>query len=764
MPVAAASSFPPVSWCRPAAAPHLPARVPIQALALALGMAGSAVMAQTPVATRTDGPSQPGMQAPSRMSPQIHQPAPPDSPATLSTVRVHDRAARINTLPPVQEGGQVARGSRLGMMGNRDLMDTPFSTISYTSAYAANAQAHSVADVITRTDPAVFGNGATGMLLDSFSIRGFDVGNGDVTWGGLPGMMPQYRGLAELAERIEVQKGPSASLGGMLPGGSVGGSINLVPKRAGDVPHARLTAMAQRDSQLGVHADAGRRFGENNAWGLRVNGAWRDGDTALKNQARGNHLAALGLDYRGARLRMALDAYTAKDRVEGVNRGISLAEGVALPRVPNPRTLLAPGWTYGDEKTHALAVRGEWDVLPSATLWFTAGQSVTDFDSVASSVYQVTDAQGTFANNFAHQRDRRRRRAANVGASLQLASGPVNHHLAVSAGWFDERRRFAFALNLLQTPWITSLYSSVWGTAPASPLQGRATPDAGDARQTGIAVADTLSFADDAVQLTLGVRRQQVRSNTASWFNPAEPWTHYDASATTPTLALLVRAADGLSVYAHYVEGLTPGGTAPAGSANAGQSFAPYKARQHEVGVKLAHGGSFTTLSLFQLVKASDYTDPVTRIFSADGRQRNRGLELNVSGALRADLRLLGGVSWMQPRLTRTAAGVNQGKVAPATPRLQARLGAEWDVQPGLTLLASMQALSRQYLNEANTLQVGGRAIYDAGIRYQLPVAGRPVTLRAMVTNLANRAYWAGNLWTGMGAPRTVLLSASVDF
>lgn len=57
----------------------------------------------------------------------------------------------------------------------------------------------------------------------------------------------------------------------------------------------------------------------------------------------------------------------------------------------------------------------------------------------------------------------------------------------------------------------------------------------------------------------------------------------------------------------------------------------------------------------------------------ADGRQRNRGLEWSVTGQLRAGLRVLGGASWTQATLTRTAGGVNQGKQAVATPRWQAR-------------------------------------------------------------------------------------------
>ena len=50
------------------------------------------------------------------------------------------------------------------------------------------------------------------------------------------------------------------------------------------------------------------------------------------------------------------------------------------------------------------------------------------------------------------------------------------------------------------------------------------------------------------------------------------------------------------------------------------------------------------------------------------------------------------------------------------------------------------------------------------GARYVLPTAGRRITLRAAVQNVTNKAYWAGQLYYGLGAPRTVLLSATVDF
>jgi len=88
----------------------------------------------------------------------------------------------------------------------------------------------------------------------------------------------------------------------------------------------------------------------------------------------------------------------------------------------------------------------------------------------------------------------------------------------------------------------------------------------------------------------------------------------------------------------------------------------------------------------------------------------------------------------------------------------------EWDALPGLTLAGNLRSASRQYIDAANTLHTPGRTVFDVGARYVLPTAGRRVTLRAAVQNVTNKAYWAGQIYYGLGAPRTVLLSATVDF
>jgi len=105
-------------------------------------------------------------------------------------------------------------------------------------------------------------------------------------------------------------------------------------------------------------------------------------------------------------------------------------------------------------------------------------------------------------------------------------------------------------------------------------------------------------------------------------------------------------------------------------------------------------------------------------------------------------------------------------------PEVQATLGAEWDVPgvPGLALDARVAHTGSSYANDANTLRLPGWTRLDLGARYLTEVQGRLVTLRLRVDNAANRNYWAsaggypGAGYLVLGAPRSVSLTASVDF
>jgi iron complex outermembrane receptor protein len=131
-------------------------------------------------------------------------------------------------------------------------------------------------------------------------------------------------------------------------------------------------------------------------------------------------------------------------------------------------------------------------------------------------------------------------------------------------------------------------------------------------------------------------------------------------------------------------------------------------------------------------------------------------------------VRLMGGIAYSDARVTKAAVAANEGKQATGLPKWQAKLGAQWDVPEwqGLTLSANATTASRQYLNADNSLSVPGRTVFDVGARHATKVSGRPLTLRAAITNLTNKAYWAKPHYTSLalGAPRTLSVSATMDF
>ncbi|WP_268622237.1 TonB-dependent receptor plug domain-containing protein, partial [Escherichia coli] len=130
--------------------------------------------------------------------------------------------------PEAYAGGQVARGGHLGLLGNTDYMDTPFSIASYTAQTIQDQQAGSIADVLTTSDSSVRASIGSGNRYDALTIRGFRVDNDEIALNGLYGLVPAYRINPDPVERIEVLRGPAAARYGS---GASGGVVNIITKR-----------------------------------------------------------------------------------------------------------------------------------------------------------------------------------------------------------------------------------------------------------------------------------------------------------------------------------------------------------------------------------------------------------------------------------------------------------------------------------------------------------------------------------------------------
>ncbi len=679
---------------------------------------------------------------------------------TLGTIVV----SASGSLPPAYAGGQVAQGSRLGVLGNKAVLDTPFSTVAYTEEFVQNREAQDLGSVIS-ADPSVYVPNKRN-IYETYFIRGFQSSVDDVTFNGLIGMAPNMRGSTEFAERVELLKGPSTFLNGMPPGGSVAGSVNLVPKRADDIPLTRLSTNYASDSLLGMHADIGRRFGADKQWGIRVNGVFRDGDTAVDGESHRMALGSVALDYRGEKARLSVDYYKQKEDMNGVNY-FGLSNAAAVTIIPAPRRgdhSLAPSWAFNTNDTDVVVLRGEYDVTDSLTAYAAYGWKWGGYDALISRSTLLNNAGDISITGIRSARDGRQQ-SGEIGLRGDFMTGAVKHEWNISGNRFTSDNTFKD----LQIPIAarTNYYNLSFGPAPDLTRYDAMGPTS-SAQQTlsSVAISDTLGFFDERFQLTLGARYQKVETENYNLLTNTQT-ASYDSDRISPAIAAVFKATEDFSVYANYIEGLSPGATAPTTADNAGEVLSPYQTKQVEVGAKWDLGDFTTTLALFQIKKPSAYTDPDTNLFGVYGEQRNRGVELNVFGEVRPGLRLLGGISYTDAVMTRAALPANEGKKATATPAVMAKIGAEYDVAalPGLTVTGNINHTGKRYINADNSLALPAFTTLDLGARYVTEIAAKPLTLRASVLNVTNKAYWAGgNLAGGYGAPRTFLLSATVDF
>jgi len=288
-----------------------------------------------------------------------------------------------------------------------------------------------------------------------------------------------------------------------------------------------------------------------------------------------------------------------------------------------------------------------------------------------------------------------------------------------------------------------------------------------------VAFADMLSLFDKRLLVTLGGRYQNVQQKSFD-YNTGALASSYDKSKLTPMAGILFKATDQLSIYASYIQSLIPGEVAPATSGstpvqNAGEVFSPYTSDQYEAGVKYDGGDFGATLAVFTLSKPIAFV--TGNVFSVSGSQRHQGIELSVFGQPLENVRIIGGMTVLDPKMRRTAGGLLDGNDPVGVPQFQINLNAEWDVPflPGLTLDGRVTHTGKQFIDVGNNFTVPSWTRLDLGVRYAFELAGTDVALRARVDNVTNKGYWAsvggfpGSNYLVLGNPRTVLLSLSLD-
>ncbi|WP_409310307.1 TonB-dependent receptor [Pectobacterium sp. B1J-3] len=679
-------------------------------------------------------------------------------------------------LVPAYLDGQIANGGRLGFLGQQNARDVPFNVISYTDKMMLSQQAETLADVV-KNDASIQTLKGFGNFMETYRIRGFTLDGDDITFGGLYGVMPRQMVSTNMVERVEVFKGASAFVNGVSGSGigsGVGGSVNVEPKHATDDPLTRLTVDYESKNKIGGGVDVGRRFGDNNEFGVRVNVLHREGESAIHDQKDRMSMASIGLDYRGDRFRTSLDAGYQHQTIHGGRIGVGIGKATEIPDVPDATLNYNPSWVSSDLKTTFGMLRSEYDIADNWTLYSGVGSSRADESGNYGSP-RLTDNNGNATISRMGTPFVRDTFSGLLGVRGQFDTGFVTHKVNLGYSGVYAKSRSAWDSSVSSN---TNIYHPGYIDYPAT------RPGAGDmndpkvrnrVRSSGFAISDTLSVLDDKVALTLGLRRQEIMVRNYSYEGVEERDSAFNRTKVTPAYGLVVKPWDNISLYANHVEALSPGKSAPnnfdgAPVVNGGNVTGIYVAKQNEVGVKFDYERVGGSLALFEIKRPYEMVDRSTMTYGLYGERRHRGMELNVFGEPVFGLRLNGSATWIAAQQTKTQDGKNDGKDVIGVPRYQLVLGTEYDIKQveGLTLAGTVIRSGSQYANANNTLKLKPWTRLDLGVRYSMPMNDQTLVWRANVENVTNEKYWSSVNDSGaylyQGDPRSLKLSMSIDF
>ncbi|WP_454884331.1 TonB-dependent receptor [Sphingomonas oryzagri] len=683
--------------------------------------------------------------------------------AQAQVVETSSEAITVNGILPSADRTYRVDTVKVGPLGDKALVDTPYSITVVPVNLAENQQLQNVRELF-RYIPSVQGEnirpqtrGLQAGVVQNTRIDGLNIA-----------ATTDY--AIEQFDRIEVLNGLSGALYGPA---SPAGTFNYVFKRPTAKPVYAVTLGYASDASFIEHADIGGRFGKDGMFGLRVNLLNQSGQSYADGSDLRRRLAAIAFDLHASPSTVIETNFSTYHYVgTGFPGTFSLAKGVLFPENLDPsRKGYGYAWAGDNNVTHIFSGRVKQDIgadwhLSAGALYMTNDRAstvptLTITDNAGD--YTATTVTTTFSL------DKVLSNTANLNGHVEIAG--ITNDLMLGTTGFTWKRYTPFKTGAI-TLGKGNLADPTLFTQPSLPdFKDRF--HAQSTTQQSISFGDTIGFTD---RLSVLVAASQSWIHARNINKTGAITSRYNDDGLSPTASLLFKPRANMTAYVTYADSLQQGDAAPTGAANAGEALAPYRSREWEVGYKVALAKMNLGVALYRITRPYAFVGP-DNVFREQGHQRNRGVELTANGKLTRDLDIFAGVSYLDPKLFETGSVATSDKQILGLAKFTFDVLLDYHVPfvPGLTLGANMNHASRRPGNYTNTDFVDGYTYADLDMRYQMNVAGRPVALRIAVNNVANARYWANIAPVGqngynstdngtgtLGAPRTVRASIEV--
>ncbi len=626
-------------------------------------------------------------------------------------------------------------------------------------------------------------------VFDNFIVRGFRLDStGLVYRDGFRQRIPQTD-LANV-ERVEILKGASAGLYGRI---EPGGLVNVVTKKP--LPGARYSI----EQQIGQYdfyrtvIDATGPLDTDKSLLYRTVFAYQDNDS-FRDQVENRHILvspSLSWDIT-PRTQFYLN-FEYKNFDDVIDDGIPVL-GNRPVSVPIERWLGLLGAPLSETESYlvdshlAHRFNDDWSMKLRGAWWrFDARYSETG-PGFGRGVSQ--DAQGRFVTDIGStfpydQNDESY--FAEVSLNGRFQSFGMEHQVLLAgeyfnydsfqnftAGFFNRRDEFRNPVPLNAIDVFNPVYQQ-FSDIPRLLQHAFFNPEDewyAFTAQDSVAVTDKLRLLasgryDHTRQSTLSC---SILSDAAC---PNVPAQERETDSFTPRVGVNYQILPWLAGFGSYSESFA---NSQFGILENGQFSEPETATQYEIGLKSEwlDGRLNGSLVYYYLTKENLITPirGMPGVVNQIGEARSQGVELDVTGQLTENWRLIGAFAYTDAEITKdqdASGGLrNTGHRLPNVPAYSGSLWNWYEFPNGFGLGAGVYAASEREGDNANSFQLPGYVQLDAAASYKLKLGGSRITTQLNVHNLLDKTYFeASRLDRGsvqIGAPLTVIGSVRVEF
>jgi iron complex outermembrane receptor protein len=670
----------------------------------------------------------------------------------------------------VQQDYRAPALDSLGPLGTTPVLDTPYTVGILTHDMIENSQAVDFKDV-SKYLPLVAYQEQQGPDILRPQTRGMQGGNFQNTKLDGMTMFITVATAMEQFQQIEVVNGLSASLYGPA---NPSGMFNFISKRPTGTDLREITASYNSDGIGTAKIDLGGRIDAGGVVSYRLNALYGDGDAYVDHSHQRRALGDLGIDVRPWEhgvLELNYSSYSLDDT--GYPGWFTYGEKIILPPAPDP-TRVGYGQEYAgvDLTTEIATARFKQDLGGGWHL--VAGILSQDASrDINTPVNNLTNNNGSYTSSFANGFAPRFVMTSDTAyLNNTFTALGLGHDLTLGTAGYKAR---SFSVLTPATPASVLLGTAsiadpvIFPEPPLGPPNTLANYDSSDAYQQGINAGDTIRFSEQWLA-RLGLSQDWF--HTDNYNNKRVQTTEYSNSGLSPTGSILYKPRADMTAYVTYASSLQAGDLAPGTAANAGQSLAPYRSSEYEIGYKVSLPTIDIDAALFRIERPFANVNPADNVFGISGDQVNKGLEISAVGQIVEGLTLFGGVTFLDARMESTPLPATNDQLYVGAPRVKGNALLEYQVPGAAGLVASFdyQFSTDRAGNDSNSFMVAGYNLFDVGVRY---VHDR-VTWRLAVDNLTDRSYWStvapsnltgantGSLIGHLGAPRTLLASVSI--